>query len=127
MLTMSAYSGPMGGLARIEHGFGRRRWPRHLVGMPARLIVPESSYPVELDDLSQGGARITLNEPYEFVVCVLRWMDRHAFADVAWRDGLSVGLQFDKPIPAEAVETTILYATAHCVEARRGQITLRRC
>ena len=124
---MSAYAGGMGGLARIEHGFGRRLWPRHLVGMPARLIVPESTYPVLLDDLSQSGARITLPEPYAFVVGVLRWMDRHAFADVMWRDGLSVGLQFDKPIPEDVVEATILYATAHSAQVGRAEPALRCC
>ena len=120
-------TGTMGGSVKTEHGFGRRRWPRHLVGVPARLIVPESTYPVLLDDLSQGGARIALPEPYEFVVCVLRWMDHHAFADVAWRDGLAVGLQFDKPISEELVEATILYATAHCALARPNEVSLRRC
>jgi hypothetical protein len=117
----------MAGLALTGHGFGRRRWPRHLVGMPARLIVPESTYRVLIDDLSQGGARITLLEPCEFVVGVLRWMDRHAFADVAWRDGLAVGLQFDKPIPAEVLDATILYAIAQCVPARPCEVALRRC
>ena len=116
----------MGGWVHAEHGFGRRRWPRHLVGMPARLIVPESTYPVMLDSLSQGGARITLPEPYEFVVAVLRWMDRHAFADVVWRDGLAVGLQFDKPIPAEALDAALRYAEQNAAHERRA-IGLRLC
>ena len=117
----------MGGLARIEPGFGRRRWVRHQVGMPARLIVPECTYPVVLDVLSQGGAGIVLPEPYEFVVCVLRWMDRHAFADVVWREGLSVGLQFDKLIPAEAVEATRLYAAQNWNRTPQADPGLRRC
>jgi len=126
MLTTSGYPGRMGGLARIERGFGRRRWPRHLVGMPARLIVPENTWQVMLDNLSQGGARITLAEPCEFVVCVLRWMDQHAFADVIWREELSVGLQFDKPISAAAVETALLYAEQHAAIWGRSE-GLRTC
>jgi hypothetical protein len=117
----------MGGLARIEPGFGRRRWVRRQVGMPARLIVPESTYPVVLEVLSQGGAGIVLPEPYDFVVCVLRWMDRHAFADVVWREGLSVGLQFDKPIPADAVEATRLYALQNWTATSGEETGLRRC
>jgi hypothetical protein len=117
----------MGKLARIERGFGRRLWPRHLVGMPARMITPDRTCAVTLDNLSQRGARITLPETCEFVVGVLRWMDQHAFADVVWRDGLAIGLQFDKPIPAEAVEATRLYAEQHAARERQGEPGLRRC
>lgn len=117
----------MRGQARAECGFGRRRWTRYRVGMPARLITPEGTCAVVLDDLSQGGARITLAEPCDFVVCVLRWVDRHAFADVAWRDGLAVGLQFDKPIAADTVETTWLYAAEQWARVRPSELSLRRC
>ena len=117
----------MGETARIERGFGRRRSPRLRLGMPARLIVPDRTCPVVLENLSADGAGITLPEPCEFVVCVLRWMDQHAFADVAWRDGLAAGLRFDRPIPADVVETTILYAMEHWTPMRADEVTLRRC
>ena len=113
----------MGETARIERGFGRRRSPRLRLGMPARLIVPERTCPVVLENLSAEGAGITLPEPGEFVVCVLRWMDQHAFAEVVWREGFSVGLKFDQPITAETLEATRIYASQHWA----AELALRRC
>jgi hypothetical protein len=110
-------------MVQIARGFGRRRSPRLRLGMPARLITPERSCPIVLENLTVDGAGVTLPEPSEFMVCVLRWMDNHAFADVVWREGFSVGLQFDKPIPAETLEATRLYANQHW----GPELALRRC
>ena len=111
----------------MERGFGRRSAPRLPLRMPARLIVPDRTCPVVLEDLSARGASVTLPEACEFVVGVLRWMDRHAFAEVAWREGLSLGLQFDRPLTAEVLEATRLYAREHWVLLRQGDPMLRRC
>ena len=90
--------------------------------MPARLVTLDGTYPVVLENLSQGGARITLPAADDFVVGILRWMDHHAFADVVWRDELAVGLQFDRPILAETVEATGLYFWDHVALKRHGEL-----
>ena len=95
--------------------------------MPARLVTLDRTYPVTLENLSQGGAKITLPVADDFVVGVLRWMDYHAFADVAWRDELAVGLQFDKPIAVEMLEATGLYFWDHLAPARPGRPALHVC
>ena len=95
--------------------------------MPARLITLDRTYPITLENLSEGGAGITLPKEDDFVVCVLRWMDYHGFADVVWRDGLSVGLQFDKPVPVETLEATRLYFPKLLASARQGEPGLRTC
>jgi hypothetical protein len=117
----------MGETARIAPGFGRRRWTRLQLGMPARLIMPDGTVPVVLENMSLGGARIMLAVPDEFVVCVLRWMDYHAFADVVWREDLSVGLQFDKPLSLAMLEATRLYAEGVPARVRPGEVALRSC
>jgi len=78
--------------------------------MPARLITPDGTCRVVVENLSAGGAKIVLPEPAEFVVCVLRWMDRHAFGDVVWRDGPFVGVEFSAPLSVETLEATCLFA-----------------
>jgi hypothetical protein len=100
----------MGEPARILRSFGRREFPRYPLGMPARLIVPDGTLVVVLDDLSLGGARVTLPEEHPFTVCVLRWMDHHCFAEVRWRHELAVGLQFDKLLDAETLAQSCHYA-----------------
>ena len=121
----------MGETARLAPSvvqrFGRRRYPRLQLGMPARLIMPDGTVPVVLENLSLGGARVALAEPGNFVVCVLRWMDYHAFADVAWRDELAVGLQFDKPLSLAMLEATRVYAQGIPARVLPGEATLRSC
>ena len=117
----------MGETARIALGFGRRLWPRLQLGMPARLIVPDGTVPIVLENLSMGGARITLPAPHDFVVCVLRWMDYQGFADVVWHEDLAVGLQFDKPLSLAMLEATRVYAQGVPARVRPGEPTLRGC
>jgi len=96
--------------ARIEHWICRRQAPRFRLGMPARLITLERHLNVVLEDLSDGGANVVLPVPHAFTVCVLKWMDFHAFAEVRWMRDRSVGLQFASLIPAETLEHTVRYA-----------------
>jgi hypothetical protein len=100
----------MGESARILRSFGRREFPRFRLGLPARLIVPDGTLVVVLDDLSLGGARVALPEENPFTVCVLRWMDHHCFAEVRWRHENAVGLQFDKLLAAEVLARSCHYA-----------------
>ena len=110
----------------MERGFGRRS-PRLRLGMPARLITPERTWPVVLEDLSAIGARVTQSEAEESVVCVLRWMDYHAFADVAWRDGTAMGLRFDKPLATSTIEATRLYFSEMIAQPRPDEARWRTC
>ena len=96
--------------ASIQHWIDRRQAPRFRLGMPARLITLEKHLDVVLEDLSEAGAKITLPEPHTFPVCVLKWMDHHAFAEVRWMQGRVVGLEFTGTIPAMTLEQTVRYA-----------------
>lgn len=113
-------------LARTENLISRRA-PRLGLGMPARLITLDRTLSVVVEDLSEGGAKITLPVPHDFVVCVLRWMDYHCFADLRWRDGLSAGLQFDKPISAEMLEAARRYAPGLTARVKPGEMGPRYC
>jgi hypothetical protein len=107
---MFAYHDRMEQAARIERWTCRRREPRFRLGTPARLIALERHFAVTLEDLSEGGAKVTLPELHAFGVCVLRWMDYHVFAEVRWTRECVVGLQFVSPISAEMLEQTRLGA-----------------
>ena len=96
--------------ARIERWIDRRQAPRFRLGLPARLITLGKHLDVMLEDLSEGGARVTLPELHTFPVCVLKWMDHHAFAEVRWMHERAVGLQFASPIAAMTLEQTVRYA-----------------
>lgn len=99
----------MGETAIKAQGFGRRRTPRLRLAIPARLITLDRTFSIVLDDLSERGAKITLPAPHDFVVGVLRWLDFHGFADVRWREGLSVGLEFATPLAESVLEETRLH------------------
>lgn len=117
----------MGETARTAQRFGRRKSPRLRLGMPARLVTLDRTYPVMLENLSEGGAKIVLPVADDFVVGVLRWMDYHGFADVVWREDCAVGLQFDKPISAEMLEATRLYDSQLTARMRQGGPGWRGC
>ena len=95
--------------------------------MQARLITPERTLSVVLDDLSDRGAKITLPVAHDFVVAVLRWMDVHAFADVRWRDDLAIGLEFATPLEASVLERTRLYAPGLVAELKPNAPNSRFC
>ena len=95
--------------------------------MPARLITLDRTFSVVLDDLSQIGARITLPASHDFVVGVLRWMDYHAFADVRWREGLAVGLEFASPLEAEVLEETRRHAPDLLTQLKHTAPGARAC
>ena len=92
--------------ASIEQWICRRQAPRFRLGMPARLITLERHLTVVIEDMSEDGARVKLPVRHAFGVCVLKWMDCHAFAEVRWMRDLSVGLQFASPISAETLAET---------------------
>lgn len=106
--------------ARIEHPICRRHAPRFRLGMPARLITLEKHLDVVLEDLSEAGAKVTLPELHSFPVCVLKWMDHHAFAEVRWVQQGVVGLRFASPIPAMTLEQTLRYAPGLVMRMKPG-------
>jgi hypothetical protein len=110
--------------ARMDHWICRRQAPRFRLGVPARLITLERHLTTVLEDLSEGGAKVTLPVPHDFTVCVLRWMDHHAFGEVRWRHGLTVGLEFPSLISAEVLADTCRrmpgLATRRPLESRRS-------
>ena len=120
---MSVYHAAMDQTARIEHWICRRQTPRFRLGMPARLITLERHLNVVLEDLSEGGARIMLPVPHAFTVCVLKWMDCHAFAEVRWMRGREVGLQFPGPISAEVLERTVRHAPDLVTQVKRTSVS----
>ena len=120
LLTISVYIGAMEQTARIEHWICRRQAPRFRLGMPARLITLEKHLDVVLEDLSEMGARVTLPELHTFPVCVLRWMEHHAFAEVRWMQGRVVGLRFASAISASTLEQTVGYAPGLVMRMKPG-------
>jgi len=90
----------------IDRWICRRQAPRIRLGMPAKLITLDRHLAVTIDDMSEGGARLTLPEPRAFAVGVLRWLDFHAFAEVRWTRECIVGLQFASPISPEVLGQT---------------------
>ena len=96
--------------ARIDRWICRRQAPRFRIGMPARLITLEQSFAVTLEDLSEGGAKVTLPVPHVFTACALHWMDYHAIAEVRWTHGCIAGLQFTSPLFPEMLDETRRYA-----------------
>lgn len=110
MLTISGYTPRMEQTARIEHQLCRRQVPRFRLAMPARLITLERHCNVVLEDLSEAGARLTLPAPHMFTVCVVKWLDFHAFAEVRWMRDPEVGLAFPSRLPNVTLEQTVRYA-----------------
>ena len=106
--------------ARIEHQLCRRQAPRFRLGMPARVITLEKHLDVVLEDLSEMGAKVTLPELHTFPVCVLKWMDHHAFAEVRWMNERVVGLQFASAISAATLEQTVRYAPGLVMRMKPG-------
>jgi hypothetical protein len=117
---MFAYDRAMDQTARIEHWICRRATPRFRLGMRARLITLERHLNVVIEDLSEGGAKLALPQPHAFTVCVLKWMDFHAFAEVSWMRETLVGLQFASPISVETIEQTLLCAPDHVTKTKRN-------
>jgi hypothetical protein len=113
--------------ARLEHWICRRQTPRFRLGLPARLITLERHLNVVLKDLSEDGAQIALPVPHEFAVCVIKWLDYHAFAEVRWaRDDL-VGLKFASQLPIATLEQSVQAALASASEPKRTALDPRRC
>ena len=94
-----------------DHGQAPRRVHLRLqLGMPAQLETLDGRQRVRLLDLSQGGAHVVLGQESDFHEAVLTWLRFEMFGMVVWREGLDVGLEFDKLIPLGVLVETRLSA-----------------
>jgi hypothetical protein len=74
----------------------QRQHPRVSVALPAFLIIGGRRYPVQIVDLSAGGAKVDCGQALVVAgaVVTLNWGGAGAQASVRWRDGRLAGLAF---------------------------------
>jgi hypothetical protein len=102
----------------------RRKSPRLRLGIPALLETFDGTVEVDLVDLSQTGAKISLDPVQSVRAGVLRWLRFEVFGDIVWQDGGLRGIVFDEALTREAVLTTradapSLMGDAGAIEAAR--------
>jgi len=95
--------------------------------MPARLITLERHLSVVIEDLSEAGARVALPVPHAFTVCVLKWLDFHAFAEVRRMNEQAVGLRFASPLSTATIAQTLHYAPDLVTQLKRNAANPRGC
>ena len=80
---------------------GRRQAARVRLALPAKVILVTGHQPCQLDDLSQTGAKITVDQipPPLGDDAVLMVNGVEAFGTVIWRRGNSFGLCFEDAMP----------------------------
>ena len=88
----------------------RRAHLRLQVGISAQLETLDGRQRVRLIDLSQGGAHVLLAQEDDFDQAMLTWLRFETFGMVVWREGLDVGLEFDKLLPLGVLVETRLRA-----------------
>ena len=74
----------------------QRQHPRVSVALPAFLILGGRRYPVQILDLSSGGAKVDCGTALVVAgaVVTLNWGGAGAQATVRWREGRLAGLAF---------------------------------
>ena len=97
----------------------RREHARLRLGIPARFETLTGRHAVRLVDLSHGGAQIEMEREAPIKEGVLSWMRFETFGIVAWQDGESVGLEFDRPLSRECLIATRKKAPEIMREAAR--------
>lgn len=85
---------------------GRREARRVKIAVDGHLLGYEGRQAITVLDLSQTGAKVAFEEPPREKAGFISWMEFETFGDVVWREGLYVGLQFDRPIPIKWLELT---------------------
>lgn len=92
-----------------EHGVDRRRSPRIAIDCPASLRVNARYFYGRIADLSSGGARFraasTIRRPGPSILTLPDLPPLRA--RIAWQDGKQCGLDFEEPIPDEALRRWI--------------------
>lgn len=98
----------------------RRQHPRVAVAMPAFLVLGGRRYPVQVVDLSAGGARIDCGQALVAVGAsvTLGWGGGSSQAAVRWRDGRLAGLAF--AVEIDARDVAALARRSEALSARMG-------
>lgn len=87
--------------------FCRRSHPRENIHLAAQFIAARGAQPALLHDLSVQGARLSLvHAPQTDEEVVIRWACFAAVGRVAWVEGLTCGLKFDRQLDERVVATT---------------------
>lgn len=82
----------------------RRNGPRAKVDTLAVLELPFGKRSCKMEDLSERGARLSLeNPPMPGTTAILRWNDLDIYCHVMWVKPDCCGLAFDQAIPREMV------------------------
>lgn len=85
----------------------RRVARRYVVDCPARLSMAGGDREGRLSDLSEHGARLeTAVPPAPGTTGFLRWDGEDHYCKVIWSTESRCGLQFERPITTQLVETT---------------------
>jgi len=101
---------PSGGYSQYRRA-GRRAASRVRLRIPATIILLSGKYACQLDDLSQTGARLTIDPPpppHASGVLVINGLE--AFGEVVWSSMGRAGMAFDEPMPLEQVIAVRHYA-----------------
>lgn len=87
--------------------FGRRAYPRENIHFEAQVVAADGMQPALLHDLSVKGARLSLaRAPQTEEEVVVRWACFAAVGRVAWVEGSTCGLEFDRQLDARVVVAT---------------------
>jgi hypothetical protein len=87
--------------------FCRRAYPREDIHLAAQVIAARGAQPALLHDLSVQGARLSLTHaPQTDEEVIIRWACFAAVGRVAWVEGLTCGLEFDRQLDERVVATT---------------------
>lgn len=91
----------------------RRGGPRTRVDCIATLLMPSGDRPGRLFDISATGARLSTKvPPASGCAGILDWSVHEAFCKVTWSRPGMCGIEFDRPLSAEALQKTIDKAPA---------------
>ena len=94
--------------APAEQPIERRAVGRARTDCAARLQTPGGNWYGRLWDLSEGGARIKVdNPPPQGVTCLIGWHDNELFCRVVWSAEDMCGVLFERPISSAAVLATL--------------------
>jgi len=82
----------------------QRAFERVRLDCPARLITAGSYRSAQLCDLSQGGARLRLdNPPAEGTTALLQWNGHESLCRVVWASEIACGVAFETRISSDVV------------------------
>ena len=91
------------GAPRFPSWAQRRRFRRIVLNMEAMLVVNGREHKLLVADVSQGGMRIVTAQPLTIgaIVIVRLRTGRRFVSVVAWHNGQSVGVQFNRELPPD--------------------------